>query len=330
MSEMPLKALLVFTERKAFKQLRTAIAAAGSIDCQLVEVGELDGTLQRLKQEKLDIILVEPAQSVAHLVNTVVRAREQAPGVPVVMLPEMRNGSDAAELLNLTATRGIDAARANGNPVSWAMGCADRVPQLDGDLLRLALMDDLTGLYNRRGFRLIADEYRKTACRTKQQLLLFFADLDGLKQINDHFGHGEGDRALVRTAESFKRTFRGYDLVARLGGDEFTALVVERPGRSAEAISRRLRENLAQCTGKEHRYHLSLSMGVARFDPATATSLQELVGQADEALYKQKRNKRASPLKDSPAEIARTPAGRAFAGEKCGNGAGGQEAAIGY
>lgn len=301
MNDMPLRALLVFSERRACQQLHKAIAAAGAIDCELVEIDQLDATLQRLKQEKLDIILVDPDQSTTQLVKTVVRARESAPGVPVFVLPEMRNGTNVTELLRRAASRGMDAARPNGNPVAWAMGYADRVQQMDGELLRLALRDDLTGLYNRRGFTLIADEYRKTACRMKQQLLLFFADLDGLKQINDHFGHGEGDRALVRAAESFKKTFRGYDIVARLGGDEFTALVVERPGRSAEAISRRLQESLAQCTAKENRYHLSLSMGVARFDPDTAPTLQELVRQADEALYQQKRNKRASPLENSPA-----------------------------
>src|ERR1700752_4668202 len=139
MSEMPLKALLVFNERKAFQRLRSAIAAAGSIDFQLVEVDQLDGTLRRLQQDRLDIILVDCAQAVSRLVKVVVRARELAPGVPVVMLPEMRDGSDAAELLRHAAARGMDAARSNRNPVAWAIGCVDRLQQLEGELLRLAL-----------------------------------------------------------------------------------------------------------------------------------------------------------------------------------------------
>jgi diguanylate cyclase (GGDEF)-like protein len=171
------------------------------------------------------------------------------------------------------------------------------------ELLRMVLTDDLTGLHNRRGFRMFADEHFKIASRADKHLLLFLADLDSLKQINDNFGHAAGDRALVLAAQSFKKTFRRSDLTARLGGDEFAALTIEGPGRSAAAICQRLHKNLAQCAAQDSRFRVSLSVGVARFEPQTApASLQQLLGQADHALYGEKRSKRALATATATAE----------------------------
>jgi diguanylate cyclase (GGDEF)-like protein len=193
------------------------------------------------------------------------------------------------------------------------MRYALRRQRLQRQLLRLALRDDLTGLHNRRGFRLLAGQRLRLASRTRRSLLLFFADLDGLKQINDQFGHAEGDQALTRAAASFRRTFRKTDITARLGGDEFIALVVEEPGRNAQTICERLRMNLAKCGVRESRYDLSLSVGVARFSPEAAPSLQQLMTQADNALYLKKRTRvsHGDELK-SALLSGRFPTGRFF------------------
>jgi two-component system, cell cycle response regulator len=154
----------------------------------------------------------------------------------------------------------------------------------------MILRDDLTGLHNRRGFMALAAQHLRCARDMGQPMVMFFADVDGLKSINDRFGHGEGDRALVRAAACIKQTFRKFDLTARLSGDEFVALTVEVPGRSTEAICRRLQSKLAHCSGPE--YKLSLSVGVAHFDPSSPVTLQELMTQADAALYRHKRRDR--------------------------------------
>ncbi|HZF25794.1 MAG TPA: diguanylate cyclase [Steroidobacteraceae bacterium] len=296
MSATPIKALLVCNERKDFWRLQKTIADVGPVDFRVIESEHLESTLQQCKAERLDVILVDPDQTAARLVNTVVRARDHAPGVAVLVLPETHVGPEAALLLRQALERGAGPAGRGSEAVSWAVRCTDRLRQVEQGLLRLALRDDLTGLYNRRGFSIIADEYRRMACQMKKRLMLLFADLDNLKQINDQFGHAEGDQALIRTAASFKTTFRGSDVIARFGGDEFTALVVERARGGVEAVCGRLRRNLACTAASETRYRLSLSIGVARFDPDQAPSLQELVGEADEALYQQKHQKKSAFL----------------------------------
>jgi diguanylate cyclase (GGDEF)-like protein len=158
-------------------------------------------------------------------------------------------------------------------------------------LRTLVLMDDLTGLYNRRGFLTFAEQHLKLARRTRQELLLVFLDLDGLKQINDTFGHQEGDRALAKTAEILKETFhRDLDLIARLGGDEFVVLTIDSFLESSEIISIRFQEHLKIINAQMNRgYELSFCIGMTRFNLNSRMTINDLMAEADEALYKNKR-----------------------------------------
>src|ERR1700686_5828877 len=97
-------------------------------------------------------------------------------------------------------------------------------------------MDDLTHLYNRRAFYALAAQQLKVMRRKEQGLLLFFADVDHLKNINDTYGHREGDLALVRAADALERTFRDSDILARLGGDEFAVLALDASSLNQEVI----------------------------------------------------------------------------------------------
>jgi two-component system, cell cycle response regulator len=159
-------------------------------------------------------------------------------------------------------------------------------------LRTLALVDELTGLYNRRGFLSLARQHQKFARRTKKGFWLICLDVDRLKQINDRFGHREGDAALVATAEVLRKTFRESDVMARLGGDEFVVLAIQAEDDAVGPMITRLQEKLDLHNRQESRgYEVALSVGVVRFDPAGGTSLAELLIKADEALYEQKRSK---------------------------------------
>jgi diguanylate cyclase (GGDEF)-like protein/PAS domain S-box-containing protein len=154
-----------------------------------------------------------------------------------------------------------------------------------------SLKDDLTGLFNRRGLLKQAAPYFDFARRQKEKLLLLFIDLDGMKKINDEFGHNEGDNALIDTAAILNRSFRGSDIIARLGGDEFTVLVTDLNADKDEAITR-LNENLKAYNANEARHKLAFSIGVATLEPERMTCFEELLEQADQAMYEQKRMKR--------------------------------------
>jgi diguanylate cyclase (GGDEF)-like protein len=162
-------------------------------------------------------------------------------------------------------------------------------------LSALLLVDDLTGLYNRRGFFNLVEQQLKIADRTKRKMLLLFADFDDLKQINDTLGHREGDLALIEIAHVLKETFRQSDIIARIGGDEFVVLAMETDGASAEVLTARLRENLEVRNARgDRRYKLSLSVGITRYDPENPCSIDELLARADRLMYEQKQDSQKS------------------------------------
>lgn len=195
------------------------------------------------------------------------------------------------EVENLSKTLKSESpgARTLSNTLRRTLMCAVKQSLLDRELRSLALTDDLTCLYNRRAFLALAGQQLKVARRKAQGLLLFFADVDHLKEINDTYGHREGDLALIRTADALERTFRNSDVIARLGGDEFAVLALEAVGENRAVILHRLRESLRAASDGEFRYQLTLSVGFARFDPKRPVALGKLISMADEAMYEEKK-----------------------------------------
>jgi diguanylate cyclase (GGDEF)-like protein len=165
-----------------------------------------------------------------------------------------------------------------------------RTAALQEQLRLIALQDDLTDLYNRRGFATFADRHLVLARRKRESLMLIAADIDGLKSVNDNFGHAAGDQAVRAAADILRATYRSADIVARLGGDEFAVFPLEASTDSAELLLERLRKNIDAYNGQGlNRWKLSMSAGVARLEASACASVQQLLDEADRALYQQKR-----------------------------------------
>jgi diguanylate cyclase (GGDEF)-like protein/PAS domain S-box-containing protein len=166
------------------------------------------------------------------------------------------------------------------------------------ELIELSLSDELTGLNNRRGFVTLATQQLIVADRLKQKLVLLYADLDDLKEINDQFGHKEGDRAILDIADVLKNSFRSADIIGRIGGDEFVGLAIESSDNATESIVARLKENInARNLRGDRPYKLSLSFGLTYHDVDAPCSLDELLERGDAQMYRQKqahRGKRAT------------------------------------
>lgn len=157
----------------------------------------------------------------------------------------------------------------------------------------LSLADELTGLYNRRGFLAFSEQHLNSLHRNDKTLVVVYADLDGLKQINDSLGHKEGDRALIKTAELLKETFRSSDVLGRWGGDEFTALAAIEPGSDVETLVSRLEQRFASHNSlRTTPYKLSLSIGIALPRSEGLQSIEDLMARADMAMYENKRMKK--------------------------------------
>lgn len=172
------------------------------------------------------------------------------------------------------------------------------------ELRTLSLSDELTGLYNRRGFFILAEQQIKIATRTRRGMLLVSADMDGLKKINDGFGHHEGDRAIVDAGQLLRQSFRESDIISRIGGDEFVILITEKPEINAEVLFNRLIKNLEVHNRRVQRpYPFSISMGVAAFDPQNPVDLNTLLIAADKSMYKNKKHNRQRSKTENDTSI---------------------------
>jgi diguanylate cyclase (GGDEF)-like protein len=156
----------------------------------------------------------------------------------------------------------------------------------------LSFKDDLTDLYNRRGFFILAEQGLKTAQRMGKEMMLIYGDLDNLKGINDTFGHKEGDQALVDASRILKKSFRESDIIARIGGDEFVILAMNSLEASADKLINRFKQVLNSYLFKTKRpYNISMSLGMACFDPQNPCSIDDLLAQADKFMYEDKQKK---------------------------------------
>ena len=160
-------------------------------------------------------------------------------------------------------------------------------------LRSLSNVDPLTGLLNRRGFIAAAQKQLSLAQRTKREMLLIFLDLDNLKQINDSQGHIEGDQGLIEAALILQKTFRQPDILCRYGGDEFSVLALEAVGGSGDTISTRLKNNIEEHNSRKREgKQISMSLGIANFNPEMPIPIEELIERADLRMYEDKRAKK--------------------------------------
>ena len=163
---------------------------------------------------------------------------------------------------------------------------------MQNEIHDLTLRDELTGLYNFRGFNLFAEQAFRLARRARLPFGVLFVDMDNLKMINDELGHSVGSVSLVETAKLLSSTFRETDVIGRLGGDEFVVAGQFDADEMSVAIDRLRSAAASKTLHAGNRFFLSLSMGYAATDYATEESLKSVVSRADKAMYREKRAKK--------------------------------------
>ncbi|HOF06226.1 MAG TPA: PAS domain S-box protein [Syntrophales bacterium] len=164
--------------------------------------------------------------------------------------------------------------------------------RMEEEIREMSLRDQLTGLYNRRGFITLAEQQLRAAHRGERPMMLSFIDVDGMKWINDNLGHAKGDRVLIDAANLLRHTFRVSDIIARVGGDEFAVLAIDMMDLNPEVLSQRLQRNIEEWNAMASRqYKLAISWGTFVYDPNNYMTLDQMMSAADTLMYEQKRGK---------------------------------------
>ena len=156
-----------------------------------------------------------------------------------------------------------------------------------------SVTDELTGLYNRRGFFTITKEYVNMAIRKNIRMYLLFIDMDDLKVTNDTYGHHVGDEALRQLAQILRSTFRSSDIKGRMGGDEFAIFPIDSTEEGVTSATSRLARNIAAFNKSGLTpFKISISTGVSCFDPKNPSMIEDLLMVADKRMYEEKAAKR--------------------------------------
>jgi diguanylate cyclase (GGDEF)-like protein/PAS domain S-box-containing protein len=167
--------------------------------------------------------------------------------------------------------------------------------ELREELRALSVMDELTQIYNRRGFLELALHQLKMAKRSGTSIGVLFIDLDRMKWINDTLGHQVGDQALREIAGILKDTFRESDIIGRMGGDEFAVMVIGASVQSEGGLVASVRKSVEIVnTHKNRKYKLECSIGYVRYNPEQHRSVNELIAAADDLMYQEKHSKGAT------------------------------------
>ncbi len=253
----------------------------------------LADTLAAAKVEEFDILLLDLNLPDSADLDTLSRVLEACPDVPVIVLTSTQSQQMGFEAIKLGAQDFLVKGEFNFLTLDRAIVYSIERHRLRRTIQQLAVMDELTGLYNRRGFNtLYADIIERVKGSEVRGYVCYF-DLDHFKQINDTLGHQKGDEALAEFASNLRSIFPKDSLLARLGGDEFVAMGAERSPGQAEESLRALGIVLDVRNRMNPAFVLESSWGLALFDKRGPHAMDELKAAADAALYRHKETRRA-------------------------------------
>lgn len=293
-NEAPIRVLLIEDNPGDARLIQEYLSEAPDQFFVVDTVERLGDGLDRLGERPYEVVLLDLHLPDAVGLDSLSQIHMRASHVPVVVLTGLDDEAVGIEAMHQGAqdyvTKSDLTPEALVRSLRYAIGRHRTVEHLR----MMSTVDELTGLNNRRGFLALAQQQLRMADRTGRPVLIIFADLDGLKSINDTWGHDEGDHALIETAEIVAQTFRGSDVIGRLGGDEFVVLMADCPLEHGAGLVERLQKNVAlRNAERARRFELSLSAGLAAYDPAHPCSLDELLRRADAAMYEQKRHRKS-------------------------------------
>jgi two-component system cell cycle response regulator len=292
-----IRILLVEDNLEYARAVQIILGEVSAEEFDLAHVTRVADVTQQLEHGVFDVILLDLNLPDSAGYETFANIHTHNPEIPIVVMSSDDDTALAVRTVREGAQDYLVKGEENLKALTRAIHYAIERQKAQSRLQNLSLVDELTGIYNRRGFMTIAHQQAKLAQRTQTQWLIVFADVDGLKKINDTYGHTEGDQVLRDVACLLKSTFRESDVIARIGGDEFAVLAMAATESVAKAFTRRLQNMVEMLNATPGRkYQLAISLGVARYDPDYPYQVEEVLAQADAAMYEYRRKQKEGPI----------------------------------
>ena len=284
-----LRLLLVEHNETDARILLNLIRHGAGESVEVVWVSSFMEALGHLRKGDFDAMLLDLFLPDSDGVESIRRVSDRA-DIPIIALTQESASVAGIDVLMAGAEDSFIKECVNSQNMIRAVRYAIARHRRIGELQALSQTDELTGLYNRRAFMTLGSHQIKIARRQRHSVTLAFADLDGLKAINDRCGHMWGDFALKDISTILRNTFRESDVISRIGGDEFAILWISEHPPAPAVLHTRLRAGLEAYTALETRpYQLSLSIGFSLYPGDSETSLEDMLFETDQRMYVDKR-----------------------------------------
>lgn len=276
----PLRVLLIDDDRGDYELLSEYLSdRQGEFDLEWSS--NLKDGITRLGASRPDVLLLDLHLPDSQGLETFNKVASEAAEFPVVIVTGMDDDQTAVEAVRRGAQDYLVKGRIDAKSLPMSLRYAVERHRTARQKGRAALMDPVTGLYNREGFQVFAEQHLKSARRENRPFFVFFAILDGLDSINDRFGKAEGNQALMTTAAVLRESFRTSDVIARMGPDQFAIIAPDNKDYSPKVVTSRLQKSQTYHNAQYNRYRLSISVSASLVDPKQMNGAADVVARAD-------------------------------------------------
>ncbi|MCG8485003.1 MAG: GGDEF domain-containing response regulator [Clostridia bacterium] len=261
------------------------------MDCvfDLSHVHLLSEAMSAISQNDYDVILLDLNLPDSLGIKTLTNLIHFCPDIPIIVLSNIDDFKLSHNTIKCGAQDYLIKGQYNIDMLIRSISYSIERFSMISALKELALIDELTGIFNRRAFLNLSDHRLKLAKRREKNVFFLFCDIDGLKSINDKFGHYEGDFVLKEFADVIKNSFRESDIVARYSGDEFIIFASNVREEDKEVIMQRIYDNLSIKNQQINKpYTISASFGTVLKMPDKNTTLEEIIREIDIRMYQEK------------------------------------------
>jgi len=305
MSEATTRVLLVDNRPDDVHLFEQILGATNTAHYSLATASQLSEVAPQIVRMRPELVVVDLDLPDSKGLETLRCVRDIARETPVIVLTASNDEETGIRALQNGAQDYLLTSEVNQRTLPRAFRYALERHRLKTALTSQSITDELTHLYNRRGFLSMAQRHLDLARRNQTSHLLLYADLDGLKQINKALGHEDGDHALREAAHVLRCSFRDTDILARLGSDEFAVLAVDARSEHSPLILNRIAQEVEKRNATlGRRFRLSLTLGLHGWSRAENPFLEGWMERVDRVMSEEKHARRAAR---APALIPQTP-----------------------
>jgi len=283
-----IKVLLIEDNKDDIQAITSFLEQSKRLNAEIKTVDSIKKANTVMFYDKMDIILIDINVQGMKFEEVVESIDKNNLTIPHIVITDERDEDLGIEAVKKGAQDYLVRSELSERILRRALIYSLERHEILESLYRTTIVDELTGLYNRRGLYTLGNQQIELAKRHSDDIFIFFLDLDGMKAINDTLGHDYGDKALVDTSKIMHKSFRATDILSRVGGDEFVIVAVKAQFEFIPIIIQRIKDFVKDQNSSEEKFEISISIGVSKVDLDAESPLDEAIRDADKKMYDSK------------------------------------------